>query len=132
MQPPLVQLPKRFSVVLNKFASGNEADIDSNCSSIATSRGHLDHLRWKSVYSIGYENEYEFNNYSSDAESALSHASSLNQLDGAFVPKNPDFLPIDDAADEEILDARGQVYALARDIQKNFGDYQLSRFSDVE
>lgn len=139
-------MPERFitSLINGKFANGNEADIDSNCSSITASRACLDRIRWKSVHSIGYDNEYEFNNYSSEAESAsgLSRASStalsLNDPmanSGAFVPKNRNFLAIDDVTEEAVCEqqlTRGQVYAIARDIRKNFGDYQLASFSDIE
>ena len=83
-----------------KFVNGNEADIDSNCSSMAVSRAGLDRIRWKSVHSIGYDNEYEFNNYSSDPDetestSGLSRTSStalsLNLSFWRICTRNPKF-----------------------------------------
>ncbi|TKR77896.1 hypothetical protein L596_018791 [Steinernema carpocapsae] len=39
--------------------TGNDADIDSVCSSLASSRMFVDPIRGRSVRSIGYEDEYE-------------------------------------------------------------------------
>jgi hypothetical protein len=114
--------------------TGNDADIDSNCSSLASSI-MFEKLRWKSVHSIGYENEYEF---TSEVEDPAYEALLLKGSVGI----NKNFPPMDEDSDEddkklndkleEVLDARGQVEALSRDIRKNFGDFQLASFSDVD
>lgn len=112
-------------------------------------------FRWKSghsrsvqsiPFSIGYDNEYEL----ADDTANSSIATSLSQMStshtGAFVPQqngiDVDFAPVDAENDNEpkpkndnsneILDARGKVYELSRDIRRNFGDYQLASFSDIE
>uniref|UniRef100_A0A1I7WW08 Protein TSSC4 n=1 Tax=Heterorhabditis bacteriophora TaxID=37862 RepID=A0A1I7WW08_HETBA len=73
---------------------GTDADAESQCSSTAGSID-LDPLRWKSVHSIGYENEYEMQ------------------------------------SDNEGL-AIEEMKALSRDIRKNFGDFQLATFDDID
>ncbi|MFH4977872.1 hypothetical protein AB6A40_004581 [Gnathostoma spinigerum] len=87
---------KRRRRIWGKMDTGNEADIDSVCSSI-TNSSIFEHLRWNSVHSIGYENEYE-----------VASKEDLKAL------------------------ARDQMEALSRDIRRNFGDYHLSTFSDIE
>uniref|UniRef100_A0A0R3S6Z3 adenylate cyclase n=1 Tax=Elaeophora elaphi TaxID=1147741 RepID=A0A0R3S6Z3_9BILA len=55
-----VSIPQRRKYRLwSQSDNGNDADIDSICSSIGTS-SFFSNLRWNSVHSIGYENEYEF------------------------------------------------------------------------
>ncbi|CAJ0597773.1 unnamed protein product [Cylicocyclus nassatus] len=71
-----------------------DADVESQCSSVASSMD-LDPLRWKSVHSIGYENEYEMQ------------------------------------SDNEGL-AIEEMKALSRDIRKNFGDFKLATFDDID
>ncbi|KHJ98937.1 hypothetical protein OESDEN_01083 [Oesophagostomum dentatum] len=71
-----------------------DADTESQCSSMASSV-ELDPLRWKSVHSIGYENEYEMQ------------------------------------SDNEGL-AIEEMKALSRDIRKNFGDFKLATFDDID
>ncbi|KIH55695.1 hypothetical protein ANCDUO_14142 [Ancylostoma duodenale] len=73
---------------------GEDADTESQCSSAASSVD-LDPLRWKSVHSIGYENEYEMQ------------------------------------SDNEGL-AIEEMKALSRDIRKNFGDFKLATFDDID
>ena len=51
-------------------------------------------FRWKSVHSIGYENEYEMS--------------------------DPEGLAIQ------------EMQALSRDIRRNFGDFQLATFEDID
>uniref|UniRef100_A0A915CPD7 Uncharacterized protein n=1 Tax=Ditylenchus dipsaci TaxID=166011 RepID=A0A915CPD7_9BILA len=93
-----------------RFDNGSEADIDSNCSSLASSM-MFDKLRWKSVHSIGYENEYEF--ASEDEEEVDIHSSAATELSGilggreqgAFVPSSsqPAFEPMDaDTAEQDL------------------------------
>ncbi|VDO25298.1 unnamed protein product [Heligmosomoides polygyrus] len=72
----------------------NDGDSESQCSSLASSI-ELDPLRWKSVHSIGYENEYEMQ------------------------------------SDNEGL-AIEEMKALSRDIRKNFGDFKLATFDDID
>jgi len=104
----------------------------------------LDRRRWNSVHSIGYDNEYEFASEADDDPSRNSSSIDigLNAPVKQSVGANADFIAMDaDEADEvdgprrvdeTILDARGQVTALSRDIQKNFGEYNLATFSDLE
>nr|CDJ86853.1 Adenylyl cyclase class-3 4 guanylyl cyclase domain containing protein [Haemonchus contortus] len=73
---------------------GDDGDSESNCSSLASSV-ELDPLRWKSVHSIGYENEYEME------------------------------------SDNEGL-AIEEMKALSRDIRRNFGDFKLATFDDID
>jgi hypothetical protein len=123
--------------------NGNEADIDSNCSSLASS-AMFDKLRWKSVHSIGYENEYEFAS-EPDEDTGNSRQSELSMeplpmpenFHGA-VGNNVDFR----AMDAEDSDENGNVgpsvrqqlnmelQQITRDICKNFGE--LTSFSDVD
>uniref|UniRef100_A0AC35UDZ6 Guanylate cyclase domain-containing protein n=1 Tax=Rhabditophanes sp. KR3021 TaxID=114890 RepID=A0AC35UDZ6_9BILA len=104
--------------------TGDEADgEESNCSSLAASQ-IFDSVRWKSVHSIGYENEYEFSNnkynyfddrfeyIDDEADQSLSHLPTTNEP-----PKNN-------------FDALKEMSKLAKDIQQNFGDYQLASFED--
>ncbi|WKY01120.1 hypothetical protein Q1695_015265 [Nippostrongylus brasiliensis] len=74
---------------------GDDADTESQCSSSMGSSVDLDPLRWKSVHSIGYENEYEMQ------------------------------------SDNEGL-AIEEMKALSRDIRKNFGDFKLATFDDID
>uniref|UniRef100_A0A914Z1K6 adenylate cyclase n=1 Tax=Panagrolaimus superbus TaxID=310955 RepID=A0A914Z1K6_9BILA len=117
------------------YDAGNEADIDSNCSSVASST-ILDKLRWKSVHSIGYENEYEF---ASDIEENIVNINMLPALrckpKTKSVGDDANFLPMD-ASDSEnenqLTTTQNEVTALTQDIYKNFGEYQLSTFSDMD
>ncbi|MCP9258934.1 Adenylate/guanylate cyclase catalytic domain protein [Dirofilaria immitis] len=85
---------RRKNRLWSQSDNGNDADIDSICSSTGAS-SFFNNLRWSSVHSIGYENEYEF------------------------------------ASKEDLKElARSQMEALSRDIRMNFGDYQLTTFSD--
>jgi hypothetical protein len=115
-----------------KNHDGNDADIDSNCSSLASST-MFDKLRWKSVHSIGYENEYEFT-------SEVEDPTYESLLDGS-VGAGKNFVPMDADSDDDdkyngklddVLDARDQVVALSRDIQEKFGNYKLDNFSDID
>ncbi|EJD74574.1 hypothetical protein LOAG_18123 [Loa loa] len=58
--------------------NGNDADIDSICSSIGTS-SFFSNLRWNSVHSIGYENEYEFASKEDLKEIARSQMEALSR-----------------------------------------------------
>uniref|UniRef100_A0A7E4WD33 adenylate cyclase n=1 Tax=Panagrellus redivivus TaxID=6233 RepID=A0A7E4WD33_PANRE len=130
--------------------TGNDADIDSNCSSLASST-MFDKIRWKSVHSIGYENEYEFasdidehKHFASAASdppppAPTSSAESQPGPSGfSGIGDNSDFLPMDASDPEDQSPATApanpidQVHALSRDIIKNFGEYQLASFSDVD
>ncbi|KAE9554247.1 hypothetical protein FO519_002546 [Halicephalobus sp. NKZ332] len=111
--------------------AGNEADIDSNCSSLASST-MFDKLRWKSVHSIGYENEYEF---ASDVEERLlPPIVPVNPKEKSSVGADSDFLPMDASGSEAELEQnmRQEVEAISRDIYKNFGEYKLASFSDID
>jgi class 3 adenylate cyclase len=117
------------------YDPGNEADIDSNCSSVASST-MLDKIRWKSVHSIGYENEYE---YASDID---EHSVSSKLLPSACrepktksVGDDTNFLPMDASDSENEIQptvTQNEVTALTQDIYKNFGEYQLATFSDMD
>lgn len=111
--------------------AGNEADIDSNCSSLASST-MFDKLRWKSVHSIGYDNEYEF---ASDVEERLlPPILPEKQKEKPAVGEDADFLPMDASDSEAELEQsmRQEVEAISRDICRNFGEYKLASFSDVD
>ncbi|VDK89321.1 unnamed protein product [Onchocerca ochengi] len=58
--------------------NGNDADIDSICSSIGAS-SFFSNLRWNSVHSIGYENEYEFASKEDLKELARSQMEALSR-----------------------------------------------------
>nr|CRZ24569.1 BMA-ACY-3 [Brugia malayi] len=58
--------------------NGNDADIDSICSSIGTP-SFFSNLRWNSVHSIGYENEYEFASKEDLKEIARSQMEALSR-----------------------------------------------------
>ncbi|CAJ0579113.1 unnamed protein product, partial [Mesorhabditis spiculigera] len=91
---PAKQKRKRWFSRSKKERDGCDADMESQCSSMASSV-ELDPLRWKSVHSIGYENEYELQ---SDAE-------------GFCV---------------------AEMKALSRDIRRNFGEFELANFEDID
>lgn len=114
----------------SKTDAGNEADVDSNCSSLASSR-MFDKYRWTSAHSIGYENEYEFAN---DMENGLSE--NLGQISdqSKAVGADSNFLPMDadDSENEMEQNARQEVEAISRDICKNFGEFQLANFSNID
>lgn len=121
------------------YDPGNDADIDSNCST-TTSSTILDKLRWKSVHSIGYENEYEFASDIDEQEVTLKLLKSPTQLSKTAntnsVGADEDFLHMD-ASDPEtekrdFPSTQNQVEALTQDIYKSFGEYQLSTFSDMD
>uniref|UniRef100_A0A0K0FG72 adenylate cyclase n=1 Tax=Strongyloides venezuelensis TaxID=75913 RepID=A0A0K0FG72_STRVS len=106
--------------------TGDEADgEESNCSSLAASQ-FFDNIRWKSVHSIGYENEYEFtdeNNMNNsfgfiddDTESQHSNDNNENKH-----KKN----------ESENINTKDEMTKLARDIQQNFGDYKLASFDKL-
>jgi hypothetical protein len=118
------------------YDNGNEADVDSNCSSVASST-MLDKLRWKSIHSIGYENEYEF---ASDCDEQQAVNSKLlpalrREPKTKSVGDDANFIPMD-ASDSESehhqATIQNEVTALTQDIYKNFGEYQLSTFSDMD
>lgn len=121
--------------------AGNEADIDSNCSSLASST-MFDKLRWKSVHSIGYENEYEFASVdASDIEDKDIPSKIVTEIPGyskqeqnTSVGENTDFLPMDASDSDAELEQnmRQEVEAISRDICRNFGEYQLASFSDID
>jgi hypothetical protein len=117
--------------------NGNEADVDSNCSSLATSQ-IFDKLKWKSVHSIGYDNEYEFasegdENTGNSNQSGLSCAM-LPPPEGFSGPvgNNSNFRAMDaDDSDENgneefDQDVRRQVQQITQDICRNFGEYDLA------
>lgn len=123
--------------------NGNEADVDSNCSSLASS-AMFDKLRWKSVHSIGYENEYELaseydENMGDSRQSNLSAAvlPPPENFHGA-VGNNTDFR----AMDEEDSDENGnveldqniqrQVHKISHEIYTTFGNHNLASFSDAD
>ncbi|KAH7731831.1 Protein ACY-3 [Aphelenchoides avenae] len=108
--------------------NGNDADVDSICSSLASSV-MFDRLRWKSVHSIGYENEYEL---VSEREDSTSVAGAEEPFVKRSVGAGINFPPMDADSDVEVAEARTQVEALSRDIRQNFGDYQLASFSDID
>ena len=110
--------------------AGNEADIDSNCSSLASST-MFDKLRWKSVHSIGYDNEYEF---ASDVEERLLPPILPEKKEKTAVGADSDFLPMDASDSEAELEQnmRQEVEAISRDICRNFGEYKLASFSDID
>lgn len=90
----------------------------------------FDRLRWKSVHSIGYENEYEL---VSEREDSTSVAGAEDPFVQRSVGAGINFPPMDADSDvEAVPDARTQVEALSRDIRQNFGDYQLASFSDID
>ncbi|CAJ0941037.1 unnamed protein product, partial [Mesorhabditis belari] len=91
---PAKQKRKRWFSKTKKEKDGCDADMESQCSSMASSL-ELDPLRWKSVHSIGYENEYELQ----------------SEVEGLCVE---------------------EMRALSRDIRKNFGDYELANFEDID
>lgn len=122
--------------------NGNEADMESNCSSLASS-ALFENLRWKSVHSIGYDNEYEFASEVDDNR-GLSRLSGMSST--ALPPPenfhrpvgtNANFKPMDEDGDSDEngnmdfdQDVRQQVQQISRDICKEFG--QLSSFSDID
>jgi hypothetical protein len=118
------------------YDNGNEADVDSNCSSVASST-MLDKLRWKSIHSIGYENEYEF---ASDCDEQQAVNSKLlpalrREPKTKSVGDDANFIPMDasDSESEHLpTTILSEVTALTQDIYKNFGEYQLSTFSDMD
>ncbi|CAD5221945.1 unnamed protein product [Bursaphelenchus xylophilus] len=113
----------------------NDADIDSNCSSLRGST-MFDGLRWKSVHSIGYENEYEFVSETdiSNAGSKLSGISNQPAVRGAVgIDINCKAMD-DDESEDDVIDQNTakEVLQIAQDIRRNFGDFELSTFSDRE
>jgi hypothetical protein len=114
---------------------GHEADIDSVCSSRASSRVFFDEsLRFPfpqggpaitmttSRKSIGYDSEYD------------NFRNGLSQ-DGVFrVPSQISDMEIDffDADEGDPIDPLDEMRKLARDIKQNFGEFNLASFSDVE
>jgi hypothetical protein len=136
------QLSGGFGRKKRLLDNGNEADVDSNCSSLASS-ALFENLRWKSVHSIGYENEYEFASEVDDNRgiSRLSGMSSTalpppENFHGP-VGTNANFKPMDEDGDSDENgnldfdhDVRQQVQKISRDICKEFG--KLSSFSDVD
>uniref|UniRef100_A0AC34FBQ6 Guanylate cyclase domain-containing protein n=1 Tax=Panagrolaimus sp. ES5 TaxID=591445 RepID=A0AC34FBQ6_9BILA len=124
-----------FQRKFNKpYDPGNEADIDSNCSSVASST-MLDKLRWKSVHSIGYENEYEFASDIDEQAVKLNLPALHRKPKTKSVGDDANFLAMD-ASDSEnepqLTSTKNEVTAITQDIYKNFGEYQLSTFSDMD
>lgn len=114
---------------------GHEADIDSVCSSRASSRVFFDEsLRFpfpqsgrangmtSSRKSIGYDSEYD------------NFRNGLSQDNVFRVPSQISDMEIDffDADDDAPLDPLDEMRKLARDIKQSFGDFKLASFSDVE
>lgn len=118
----------------------NDADIDSNCSSVASSMLFGD-VRWKSVHSIGYENEYEFVG-SEPEEGAAGSRQSVQKpaAERGAVGLGLDCRAMDAESDEEeeprgsgqAAEAARQVQELSQDIRRNFGDFQLASFPGLE
>jgi len=148
----------RHSTVINADP-GNDADVDSNCSSLTSSMMVLDNARWKSVHSIGYENEYEFDECYDEDENELqlsaysaSYEEGLNENRDDDEPCSTnaasksigyyaDFLAVDAESGEtneegektwHILDTESEMKKLSKTIRHNFGDFQLSKFSDID
>lgn len=96
--------PGRPKKLVKKWAKRNE-DTESQCSSVDGSE--FNNIRWKSVHSIGYENEYEMEEEESEGDDDDRMENGRRRL-----------LPFD------------QMAALSRDIRANFGDFQLSTFAD--
>ncbi|KAI6240019.1 hypothetical protein M3Y99_00485500 [Aphelenchoides fujianensis] len=128
--------------------TGHDADVDSNCSSLASS-AMFDRLRWKSVHSIGYEGEFEIADFASETDE--TGGSRQSALSGALPPPAPpsvgsrgavgdgaDFRAMDEDSDdngnnaEEAERIRHQMQELSRDICANFGEFQLASFSDAD
>ncbi|CEF66789.1 Adenylyl cyclase V [Strongyloides ratti] len=106
--------------------TGDEADgEESNCSSLAASQ-FFDNIRWKSVHSIGYENEYEF-----------TDDNNMN-ISFGFIDDDIESQHDDDNNENENqknngknINAKEEMAKLARDIQQNFGDYKLASFEKL-
>jgi len=137
------RIPKFPPLVGRPFDAGNEADIESsNCSSLASSRMNcsMGRPRWKqSIHSIGYDNEYELASVGTSQNSSMASGMHFNGVlpsadGGGRGGGGSDFVPMDaDINDGEMmLDARGQVELLSRDIRRNFGEFQLATFSDID
>lgn len=154
-----------------------EGDIDSNCSSIASSQMFLNsnknvltHInkadlincsKWKSVYSIGYDNEYEFASeseycYNSDYDKLATDSetkkikqneflkilsNSCEIFDSSKLPAfKSDFksFALDKTINDnnnkisKIINTKFQVQDLSRDICQNYGEYKLASFSSIE
>jgi hypothetical protein len=118
--------------------TGHEADIDSVCSSVSSSRVFFDEsLRYpfprqhqrrsKSAKSFGYENEYE---------NIAAAPSAANGGAGAAFYRMPSELSDMDIdyfdADEDGVDPLTAMHRLTNDIRQNFGDYKLATFSDID
>uniref|UniRef100_A0A0N4ZUL8 adenylate cyclase n=1 Tax=Parastrongyloides trichosuri TaxID=131310 RepID=A0A0N4ZUL8_PARTI len=101
--------------------TGDEADgEESNCSSLAASQ-FFDNVRWKSVHSIGYDNEYEFTN-----------DNNMNDSFGFIDDDNETQIDNNENKEtEEIVNAKEEMAKLAKDIQQNFGDYKLASFEKL-
>ena len=121
------------------LGNGNDADMESNCSSLASS-AMFDKLRWKSVHSIGYDNEYEC--VSLDEQLGNSRQSEISNSYALPPPENSQQGPVGDhtdfkAMDEEDSDENGndefdkdyqkQVQQISRDICKHF-NYNMPSF----
>ncbi|KAI6215428.1 hypothetical protein M3Y94_00384200 [Aphelenchoides besseyi] len=128
--------------------NGNDGDVDSNCSSLASS-AMFDRLRWKSANSIGYDNEYEIADFASETDE--TSGSRFSALSGVLPPPNPmtSSVPFGDgvefrAVDEDSEDDNGndrneeqellrqQMQQLSKDICNKFGNYKLASFSDAD
>ncbi|KAI6188562.1 hypothetical protein M3Y98_00368000 [Aphelenchoides besseyi] len=128
--------------------NGNDGDVDSNCSSLASS-AMFDRLRWKSANSIGYDNEYEIADFASETDE--TGGSRFSALSGVLPPPNPmtssipfgdgvEFRAVDeDSEDDNANDhnkeqerLRQQMQQLSHDICNKFGNYKLASFSDAD
>uniref|UniRef100_A0A914WU16 adenylate cyclase n=1 Tax=Plectus sambesii TaxID=2011161 RepID=A0A914WU16_9BILA len=114
---------------------GHEADIDSLCSSRASSRVFFDEsLRCPfpqtrrptsmsaSRKSIGYDSEYDNFRNGLSQEGVFRVPSQISDME-------IDFFDVDEDSPINPLD---EMRKLARDIKQNFGDFKLASFSDVE
>jgi hypothetical protein len=115
-----------------RLDNGNEADVDSNCSSLASSM-MFDRLKWKSVHSIGYENEYELVSEMEDSSIGGAEEPFLGDSVGA----NTNFAAMDADSEVELKNHEEhlpiiELSKISEDIRKKFGDYQLASFSDLD
>jgi hypothetical protein len=128
--------------------NGNEADIDSNCSSPMIS-SLPSRFKWSSVRSIGYDNEYEFKNYDfepGESQYSLCSSSNLNETQESFDESKcvgghtVDFRMIDDTGDEPRCSdkavssntTKAQVEHLSKAIRENFGEFELEMFPEFK
>lgn len=117
---------------------GHEADIDSVCSSISSSRVFFDEsLRYpfprhhngrrsKSAQSFGYENEYE------NIAAARSSCNGYRVVPTGEQMSDMEIDYFDAEEDDDGVDPLTAMHKLTNDIRQNFGDYKLASFSDID